>query len=556
VQGDGEYAFAHALIRDVAYAQIPRLERVDKHVVAAGWIERLAVERVADHADLLAHHYGQALDLSRAAGREGLDELEEATRRALMLAGERAIALDVARATESFDRVLELLPPDHPDRASALFWKAIAAQDAGRYEEAEKLYRRSIEAFRKGGDRIGEGMSLNKLANVLWERGAYAESGHRLEESTEILAAEAPGPELAACYASAASARILVGAFDEAVEQSERALELARRFDAEALVSRALSYRGTARCFSGDRHGVDDLAKALEVAESIGSSQDNALALLVRAEVEWANDGPTVALETVRTGRELAERRGLMDMVFFFDALSLGALFDVGAWEELLSVADDIVRGSQQLGGRYAPALAQPWVTQVLLWRDRHAEASQTAASLRAAALEIRDAQVLVPAWVAMALVAIHQGRTQDALAIVEELDRESEVSLAWYRENFLADLVRICAACDDLGLARRLVDRCRSTARRHELSGLSAKAAIHEASRDVAEAASLYERAVEGWTDYGHQVETGLALLGAARCLDAMGDARSAERRARAGEIFEGLGAAPFVPLREGPAD
>ena len=70
MQGDAEYAFAHALIRDVAYGQIPRLERVDKHVVAAGWIERLAVERVADHAELLAHHYGQALDLSRAAGRE------------------------------------------------------------------------------------------------------------------------------------------------------------------------------------------------------------------------------------------------------------------------------------------------------------------------------------------------------------------------------------------------------------------------------------------------------------------------------------------------------
>lgn len=139
VRGDMEYAFSHALIRDVAYGQIPRLERVDKHVVAAGWIERLAVERVADHAELLAHHYGQALDLSRAAGRGGLDELEEATRRALMLAGERSMALDIGRATECFDRVLELLPPDHPDRAGALFRKAVAAQDAGRYEEAEGL---------------------------------------------------------------------------------------------------------------------------------------------------------------------------------------------------------------------------------------------------------------------------------------------------------------------------------------------------------------------------------------------------------------------------------
>ena len=556
VQGDVEYAFAHALIRDVAYGQIPRLARVDKHVVAAGWIERLAVERVADHAELLAHHYGQALELSRSAGRDQLDELEEATRRALMLAGERSMALDVSRATESFDRVLELLPPDHPDRASALLWKAEAAKDGGRYEEAVELCRRSIAAFRDGGDRVGEGMSLTKLANVLWERGANAESRELLAESAKILESEPPGPELATCYASTASARILVGAFDEAIEVSERALELARRFDDKALVSRSLSYRGTARCFSGDRGGMDDFTRALEVAESIGSSQDSALALLVRAEVEWANEGPAVALETVRAGRDLAERRGVQDMVFFFDALSLGALFDLGAWDELLMVADDIVRSSRPVGGRYAPALAQPWIAQVLLWRDRHAEASDTAAALRSDAMQIRDAQVLVPAWVATALVAIHQGRTQDAVEIVEELDREAEVSLAWYRENFLADLVRICVVSDELPLARRLVEGSRPAARRHRLSLLSASAAIAEASGEVEEAAGQYERAVEGWADYGHQVETGLALLGAGRCLERLGDARSGDRRARAEQIFAGLGADPFVPLIEGRPD
>ena len=553
VQGDNEYAFAHTLIRDVAYGQIPRLERVDKHVVAADWIERLAVERIADHAELLAHHYGQALDLSRAAGRASLDELEEATRRALMLAGERSIALDVARATESFDRVLELLPPDHPDRASALYWKAIAAQDAGRYEEAEDLYRRSIEAFRRGGDRIGEGMSLNRLSNVLWERGASAESRDHLEESIEILGSEPPGPELATCYSSTASARILVGAFEEAIELAERALELAKRFDVRALVSRALSYRGTARCFSGDQGGLQDFTKALEVAESIGSSQDSALALLVRAEVEWAVEGPTLALETVRAGRDLAERRGLRDMVFFFDALSLGPLFDLGAWDELLLVADDIVRSSQQVGGLYAPTLAQPWITQVLLWRNRHVEASDTAAALRAQASQIRDAQVLVPAWAATALVAIHQDRKGDAIEIVEELDRESEVSLAWYRENFLADLVRICVASDALPLARRLVEVSTPTAKRHDLSLLSTSAAIAEASGDVEEAAHRYERAVEGWGGYGHQVETALALLGGARCLERLGDARSADLRTRAEQIFVGLDAEPFVPLIEG---
>jgi len=394
---------------------------------------------------------------------------------------------------------------------------------------------------------------MNRLSNVLWERGAYDESRDSLAESAAILESESPGPELAACYASAASGRILVGAFDEAIELSERALELARKFDAQALVSRALSYRATARCFSGDEDGLEDFSKALEVAESIGSSQESALALLVRAEVEWAIEGPTVALETVREGRDLAERRGVMDMVFFFDALSLGALFDLGSWDELLLVADDIVRSSQKVGGLYAPALAQPWITQVLLWRGRHAQASETAAELRGPTMRIRDAQVLVPAWVATALVAIHQDRTADAIDIVEELDRETEVSLAWYRENFLADLVRVCVGSDALPLARRLVERSRPTARRHELSLLSASAAIAEASGNSRDAAGRYERAIEGWRDYGHQVETALALLGAGRCLDRLGDARSADLRAGAEQIFSGLGADPFVPLIEG---
>jgi tetratricopeptide (TPR) repeat protein len=344
-----------------------------------------------------------------------------------------------------------------------------------------------------------------------------------------------------------------VGAFDEAIELSERALELASRFDAGALTSRALSYRGTARCFSGDRDGLDDFSKALDVAESVGSSQDSALALLVRAEVEWANDGPTVALETVRAGRDLAERRGVMDMVFFFDALSLGALFDLGAWDELLLVADDIVRSSRQVGGHYAPALALPWITQVLLWRDRHPEASDTAAALRTEAMQIRDAQVLVPAWVATALVAIHQDRKGDAIDIIEELDRETEVSLSWYRENFLADLVRICVASGAGDFARRMIERSHPTANRHNLSLLSATAALDEASGEVEQAAAVYEQAAEAWQDYGHQVETGLALLGAGRCLERLGDARSVDLRARAEQIFGGLGAVPFVPLIEG---
>ena len=40
--GDTQYAFQHVLLRDVAYGQIPRRARAEKHRRAGDWIEGLA----------------------------------------------------------------------------------------------------------------------------------------------------------------------------------------------------------------------------------------------------------------------------------------------------------------------------------------------------------------------------------------------------------------------------------------------------------------------------------------------------------------------------------
>src|SRR5207248_8357455 len=65
VGDEAEYSFRHLLMREVAYGQIPRAERVAKHQAAAEWIESLG--RPADHAETLAHHYSTALELARAS---------------------------------------------------------------------------------------------------------------------------------------------------------------------------------------------------------------------------------------------------------------------------------------------------------------------------------------------------------------------------------------------------------------------------------------------------------------------------------------------------------
>ena len=56
-----EFAFKHALTRDVAYSSLPRAERRDLHRRVAEWIQRVAPDRDAETAELAAYHYREAI---------------------------------------------------------------------------------------------------------------------------------------------------------------------------------------------------------------------------------------------------------------------------------------------------------------------------------------------------------------------------------------------------------------------------------------------------------------------------------------------------------------
>jgi class 3 adenylate cyclase len=136
VTGETQYAFAHVLVRDVAYGQIPRAARSRKHVQAAGWIESLG--RVEDHAEMLAHHYLSALDLARAANQDA-SGLAPRARAALQSAGDRAFALNALHAAAGFYRAaLALWPEDaQQQRASLLRRLGTVLFEFGDLSEAE-----------------------------------------------------------------------------------------------------------------------------------------------------------------------------------------------------------------------------------------------------------------------------------------------------------------------------------------------------------------------------------------------------------------------------------
>ena len=105
IEGETEFAFVHALVSEVAYSQLTLADRAAKHAALARWLEEHAAVRNEDLAEVLAYHYGTALESAGAAGLfELADELEEPTTRYLELAGGRAAPLDSAAAAAHFAR--------------------------------------------------------------------------------------------------------------------------------------------------------------------------------------------------------------------------------------------------------------------------------------------------------------------------------------------------------------------------------------------------------------------------------------------------------------------
>ncbi|WP_250005343.1 AAA family ATPase [Actinoplanes sp. M2I2] len=62
VTGQDEYAFQHALLRDVAYASLPDAERATGHAEVAAWLEEVSRERIDEVIELVAVHYAAAAD--------------------------------------------------------------------------------------------------------------------------------------------------------------------------------------------------------------------------------------------------------------------------------------------------------------------------------------------------------------------------------------------------------------------------------------------------------------------------------------------------------------
>jgi class 3 adenylate cyclase len=107
IAGESQYAFHHALIRDVTYATLVRSQRFEKHQAAADWIEQLAGDR-SDRVEMVAYHLHSAI---QAAPTDPPKPLIDRARRAAYRAADRAGEVHSWETVRSWlEEALRMLP--------------------------------------------------------------------------------------------------------------------------------------------------------------------------------------------------------------------------------------------------------------------------------------------------------------------------------------------------------------------------------------------------------------------------------------------------------------
>jgi class 3 adenylate cyclase/tetratricopeptide (TPR) repeat protein len=194
VPGQDGFRFRHVLIRDAAYAGIPKRTRADLHERFAGWLELHDTPE-----ELHGYHLEQAYRYRGELG--ALDDhaqsLGERAGELLTAAGRHALARDdIPAAVNLLERGVALLPRASGPRGYALLDLAIALMRSGSFAAAEGALEEALALGRSGNDRHLELRTLieREFFRIFTNAATPAEEITRIAEGA-IPALEALGDD-------------------------------------------------------------------------------------------------------------------------------------------------------------------------------------------------------------------------------------------------------------------------------------------------------------------------------------------------------------------------
>ena len=416
VSGETAYVFRHVLVRDVAYGQIPRPQRAKKHRLTAEWIESLAGDRVEDVADLVAHHYGSALEFARASGQE-MDDLAERARLAYREAGDRATALNAfAPAARFYGAALELWPEADEERPYLLLHhgQALFRAEGGGAE----ILTDAGEMLLDIGDLESAAEAEIMLGELAVQDARRAEGARHLHGAAELVADRPPSRSKAFVLANFARYRMATDANEDAIRVGFEAFQMADELGLDDLRAHALNTIGVARVSLGDPGGLADLERSVAVTEELNSPE------VVRAYNNLAST--MVGLGDLRCsyelydrGRRAAERFGHAIFLRFYEVQRMDQAYWTGEWDEAVRLSTDFLSAP---GERLQDLDARVIRARVRLARGDVEGALEDSEAVTVEPAEYRGLQFAFPALAVRARVLAEADRGGEAASVAAGL--------------------------------------------------------------------------------------------------------------------------------------
>jgi class 3 adenylate cyclase/tetratricopeptide (TPR) repeat protein len=428
VEGEVEYAFNHILVQDVAYRQIPRSARGDKHRRIAEWIESRG--RSSDQAELVAHHYVSALELMRAAGSDA-EDLPLRARSALRAAGGRALALSAFPASARwFDAAATIHEEPDPERPRALLLHAQALHallDGRRFELLEEARTALLEA----NDVDGATEAGVALAEAWWWSGDRDRCAVCLDQASTLVRERGSPLATAIVLSQVARFKTLWGDHTAAVETALESLRLAEELDQDYLRAKNLMTLGTARGYMPGEDlnsAIDDIKRGIELAQSSGHFDQLSRGLINLGSLLESAGRLDEATLNVQEAHQLARTRGHRAGIRFTegnlieDALMRGALADAERR------GDAFLTESEQTP-HFLDAIAHVAKAMNRLAQDEPDRAIAHIDEAVVIARKVGDPQMMIPTLAAAALVYAELDDLDRARAFLVELQPGTRIS-------------------------------------------------------------------------------------------------------------------------------
>jgi len=228
------YRFRHVLIRDAAYAGIPKEQRARLHERYADWAANTRAGKAGDVDEIVGYHLEQAVRYRQQLGPLDADGVALAERAAELLgaAGQRAFARDDAPAAVNLlDRAIALATDDQPARLDLSRELGLALWSLGEVARAEALLNGIVAAAAAVGEQreewyaLLERSAMRSMVDPAHNQDALEIAQQAIAVFTEL------GDELglARSWRAVGMEHRRRGHFGESEEACERALEHAVR---------------------------------------------------------------------------------------------------------------------------------------------------------------------------------------------------------------------------------------------------------------------------------------------------------------------------------------